>query len=71
MTDPRLINASPVDDDAQYEAGLRPRMLSDYNGQQRVRDNHDLSIAAPPPRGEALDNVLLYGPPGLGKNTLA
>ena len=71
MTDPRLINASPVDDDAQYEAGLRPRMLADYIGQQRVRDNLDVSIAAARQRGEALDHVLLSGPPGLGKTTLA
>ena len=71
MTDPRLINASPVDDDAQYEAGLRPRMLADYIGQQRVRDNLDVSIAAARHRGEALDHVLLSGPPGLGKTTLA
>jgi holliday junction DNA helicase RuvB len=71
MTDPRLINASRVDDDAQYEAGLRPRMLADYIGQQRVRDNLDVSIAAATQRGEALDHVLLFGPPGLGKTTLA
>jgi Holliday junction DNA helicase RuvB len=71
MQDPRLIVASRVDDDAQYEAGLRPRMLADYIGQQRVRDNLDVSIAAATQRGEALDHVLLFGPPGLGKTTLA
>ena len=71
MTDPRLIIASRVDDDAQYEVGLRPRMLADYIGQQRVRDNLDVSIAAATQRGEALDHVLLFGPPGLGKTTLA
>src|SRR5262245_27148031 len=71
MSDPRLINASRVDDDAQYEAGLRPRMLADYIGQQRVRDNLDVAIAAARQRGEALDHVLLFGPPGLGKTTLA
>ena len=60
-----------MDDDAQYEAGLRPRMLADYIGQQRVRDNLDVSIAAARQRGEALDHVLLSGPPGLGKTTLA
>ena len=70
-TDPRLINASRVDDDAQYQVGLRPRMLADYIGQQRVRDNLDVSIAAATQRGEALDHVLLFGPPGLGKTTLA
>ena len=71
MPDPRLVNASRVDDDAQYEAGLRPRTLDDYIGQERVRENLDVSIAAARQRGEALDHVLLYGPPGLGKTTLA
>lgn len=71
MTDPRLVNASRVDDDAQYENGLRPRTLRDYIGQERVRENLIVSIAAARQRGEALDHVLLYGPPGLGKTTLA
>src|SRR5262249_10144037 len=71
MTDPRLVNASRIDDDQQYEAGLRPRTLADYIGQQRVRDNLDVSISAARLRQEALDHVLLFGPPGLGKTTLA
>jgi Holliday junction DNA helicase RuvB len=71
MTDPRLVNASRVDDDAQYETGLRPRTLTDYIGQERVRENLGVSIAAARQRHEALDHVLLYGPPGLGKTTLA
>ena len=71
MADSRLINASRIEDDAQYEAGLRPRTLADYIGQKRVRDNLDVSIAAAVQRGEALDHVLLFGPPGLGKTTLA
>ena len=71
MPDSRLVNASRVDDDAQYESGLRPRTLADYIGQERVRENLDVSIAAARQRGEALDHVLLYGPPGLGKTTLA
>ena len=71
MTDPRLSTASPVDDDAQYEAGLRPRTLDAYIGQERVRENLQVSIAATRQRGEALDHVLLFGPPGLGKTTLA
>jgi holliday junction DNA helicase RuvB len=70
-TDPRLINASPADDDVQYEAGLRPRTLDDYIGQERVRENLHVSITAARQRGEALDHVLLFGPPGLGKTTLA
>jgi Holliday junction DNA helicase RuvB len=60
-----------VDEDAQYEAGLRPRLLDDYIGQDRVRENLQVSIAAARQRSEALDHVLLYGPPGLGKTTLA
>src|SRR5919205_217920 len=71
MTDDRLVNATPVDDDVQYEAGLRPRTLDEYIGQDRVRENLAVSIAAARQRGEALDHVLLYGPPGLGKTTLA
>jgi Holliday junction DNA helicase RuvB len=67
----RLVQAAPVDDDAQYDAGLRPRTLDDYIGQDRVRTNLQVSIAAARQRGEALDHVLLYGPPGLGKTTLA
>jgi Holliday junction DNA helicase RuvB len=71
MTDTRLVNASRADDDAQYEAGLRPRTLDDYIGQERVRENLHVSISAATQRGEALDHVLLFGPPGLGKTTLA
>jgi len=71
MTDPRLVTATRVEEDAQYEAGLRPRALDDYIGQDRVRENLQVSIAAARQRAEALDHVLLYGPPGLGKTTLA
>jgi holliday junction DNA helicase RuvB len=71
MTGNRLVKATPDDDDVQYEAGLRPRTLDDYIGQDRVRENLQVSIAAAKKRGEALDHVLLYGPPGLGKTTLA
>ncbi len=69
--DERLISAAKIDEDAQYEAGLRPRALDDYIGQDRVRENLHVSIAAALQRKEALDHVLLYGPPGLGKTTLA
>ena len=72
MTEDRIITtALRADDEAQYEAGLRPRALDDYIGQDRVRENLQVSIAAARQRGEALDHVLLYGPPGLGKTTLA
>ena len=69
--DDRLVTPARVEDDAQYEAGLRPRVLDDYIGQDRVRENLQVSITAARQRGEALDHVLLYGPPGLGKTTLA
>src|SRR6476661_2741018 len=71
MTDDRLLTSARVDEDVQYEAGLRPRTLDDYIGQQRVRENLHVSITAARQRGEALDHVLLYGPPGLGKTTMA
>ena len=69
MSDDRLVTGARGDDDAQYEAGLRPRSLNDYIGQDRVRDNLQVSITAARQRGEALDHVLVYGPPGLGKTT--
>jgi Holliday junction DNA helicase RuvB len=67
----RVVAGGPVEEEAQYEAGLRPRTLNEYIGQDRVRDNLEVSIAAARGRAEALDHVLLYGPPGLGKTTLA
>ena len=67
----RLVSAARVDEDVQYEAGLRPRTLAEYVGQDRIRENLQVSIEAARQRGEALDHVLLYGPPGLGKTTLA
>ena len=60
-----------ADEDAQYEAGLRPRSLDDYIGQDRVRENLTVAVTATRNRDEALDHVLLYGPPGLGKTSLA
>ena len=71
MSEDRLVTSVRVDEDAQYEAGLRPRTLDEYIGQERVRENLHVSITAAKQRGEALDHVLLYGPPGLGKTTLA
>ena len=71
MSDDRIVSAARVDDDAQYEAGLRPRLLDEYIGQDRVREVLHVAIAAARQRGEPLDHVLLHGPPGLGKTTLA
>ncbi|HUQ86031.1 MAG TPA: Holliday junction branch migration DNA helicase RuvB [Vicinamibacterales bacterium] len=70
MTDPRILTAARVEDDAQDE-GLRPRRLDDYIGQDRIREQLHVAIEAAKQRGEALDHTLLYGPPGLGKTTLA
>jgi len=67
----RLVTAARVDEDAQYEVGLRPRVLDEYIGQDRVRENLHVAIAAAKQRNEPLDHVLLHGPPGLGKTTLA
>jgi Holliday junction DNA helicase RuvB len=67
----RLVTGTRVDEDAQYEAGLRPRRLDEYIGQDRIRENLQVAITAARQRGESLDHVLLHGPPGLGKTTLA
>jgi Holliday junction DNA helicase RuvB len=60
-----------VEDDASFELKLRPRRLQEFIGQQKVKENLAVAIEAARSRGEALDHVLLYGPPGLGKTTLA
>ena len=71
MADDRIMTAARVDEDVQYQAGLRPRTLDEYIGQERIRENLHVAITAARRRGEALDHVLLSGPPGLGKTTLA
>jgi holliday junction DNA helicase RuvB len=71
MPDDRILNTASSADEVQYEAGLRPRSLDEYIGQDRVREQLQVAIAAARQRDEALDHVLLYGPPGLGKTTLA
>src|SRR5437868_4419294 len=67
----RVVSAGMVDDDASFELKLRPRRLQEFIGQKKVKDNLSVAIQAAKSRGEALDHVLLYGPPGLGKTTLA
>jgi Holliday junction DNA helicase RuvB len=71
MASDRLVSASSSEDDLQFEAGLRPRRLADFTGQARLKENLQIAIEAARRRGEAMDHVLLYGPPGLGKTTLA
>jgi holliday junction DNA helicase RuvB len=67
----RIVSAVPVDDDSSFELKLRPQRLREFIGQKKVKDNLEVAIQAAKSRGEALDHVLLYGPPGLGKTTLA
>jgi Holliday junction DNA helicase RuvB len=66
-----ILSASASTDDLQAEASIRPRRLADYVGQERIVDNLRVFIQAARGRGEALDHVFLFGPPGLGKTTLA
>lgn len=67
----RIITTSETTEDKDSEYSLRPRILSEYIGQEKAKDNLKVFIEAAKQRGEALDHVLLYGPPGLGKTTLA
>ena len=69
--DDRVLSAQPLEDDLQSELSLRPKLLREYIGQKKVKANLEISIAAARKRNEALDHVLLFGPPGLGKTTLA
>jgi Holliday junction DNA helicase RuvB len=67
----RIVSAAPVEDDSSFELKLRPRRLAEFIGQSKIKENLQVAIQAALARGEALDHVLLYGPPGLGKTTLA
>ena len=67
----RILSGRPRDEDIALDTSLRPRRLADYVGQEKIKDNLRIAIAAAQQRGESLDHVLLYGPPGLGKTTLA
>ncbi|MGD0499176.1 MAG: Holliday junction branch migration DNA helicase RuvB [Bryobacteraceae bacterium] len=71
MPDRQLVSGSPQPEDLQFEAGLRPRRLAEFTGQGKLKENLSIAIEAARMRGEAMDHVLLYGPPGLGKTTLA
>ncbi len=65
------IDATPTTRDADFETALRPRALDEFIGQQKIKDNLRVFVTAALQRGEALDHVILSGPPGLGKTTLA
>src|SRR6478672_2705378 len=71
MPDRELVSGNRQAEDLQFEVGLRPRRLGDFTGQSKLKENLSIAIAAARMRGEAMDHVLLYGPPGLGKTTLA
>ena len=71
MDPDRITNAGYSDEDADIEVSLRPKRLADYIGQPAVKDNLEIFIEAAKRRNEPLDHVLFYGPPGLGKTTLA
>src|ERR1700722_11408409 len=68
---PRIVSGRALDEDARVDASVRPKRLDDYIGQDRVKENLHIAVEAARTRGEALDHVLLYGPPGLGKTSLA
>ena len=67
----RIVSTGLTETDTDIENSLRPKTLEDYIGQDKVKENLAVYIEAARTRGEALDHVLLYGPPGLGKTTLA
>ncbi len=71
MDDERFITSTRLSSDSESEASLRPQRLSEYVGQAKIKSNLKVFIEASKKRGDALDHVLLYGPPGLGKTTLS
>src|SRR5690606_33979647 len=71
MTEERLIAPDATGEDDAVEASIRPRRLEEYLGQNAVREQLGIYIEAARKRGEAMDHVLIFGPPGLGKTTLS
>jgi holliday junction DNA helicase RuvB len=71
MSEQGIVSASLREEERQFETALRPSLLADFAGQTKIKENLAIAIEAAKRRGEAMDHVLLYGPPGLGKTTLA
>ncbi len=71
MMEKRTIETRFTSEDAKVENSLRPRSLREYIGQERIKENLQISIQAAKQRGESLDHILFYGPPGLGKTTIS
>jgi len=69
--DPKLLSQTKLPEDAEFDQSLRPVSLEDFTGQKKLRENLTVFIEAARKRGEPLDHLLLFGPPGLGKTTLA
>src|SRR3972149_7811873 len=67
----RVVSGSALPEEQTFEYSRRPKSLQEFIGQQKVKENLAIAIQAAKARGEVLDHVLLYGPPGLGKTTLA
>jgi Holliday junction DNA helicase RuvB len=67
----RIVSPKPTEEEGKFELSLRPKRLEEYIGQDKVKQNLKILIQAAKSRGESIDHVLLYGPPGLGKTTLA
>lgn len=71
MPEERIISPSEKNEDSAFDASLRPQNLAEYFGQKKIKDNLDIFMKAAKGRNEPIEHVLLYGPPGLGKTTLA